>query len=123
MMHLRRLQSFIDDGRVVDFDDHYYPPAMAAGGQYEVDACKVRYPKISQRIKSCSSLILYINNPFPTNKGCIRAGGIPLPFILEQDGVHDGMVEKVDHLSTDDHSGSVALFLLPYLACTARDIP
>lgn len=29
------LQKYIDAGRVVDFDDHYYPPAMAAGNQYE----------------------------------------------------------------------------------------
>ncbi|WP_067850509.1 ABC transporter substrate-binding protein [Alicyclobacillus mali (ex Roth et al. 2021)] len=32
---LQPLQAFITDGRVVDFDDHYYPPAMAAGDQYE----------------------------------------------------------------------------------------
>ncbi len=29
------LQTYINKGRVVDFDDHYYPPAMAAGNQYE----------------------------------------------------------------------------------------
>ncbi|WEG13556.1 extracellular solute-binding protein [Pullulanibacillus sp. KACC 23026] len=32
---LKPLQSYIDQGKVVDFDDHYYPPAMAAGNQYE----------------------------------------------------------------------------------------
>lgn len=32
---LKPLQSYITDGRVVDFDDHYYPAAMAAGNQYE----------------------------------------------------------------------------------------
>lgn len=32
---LTPLQPFIDGGKVVDFDDHYYPPAMAAGNQYE----------------------------------------------------------------------------------------
>ena len=32
---LRPLQSYITAGRVVDFADHYYPPAMAAGDQYE----------------------------------------------------------------------------------------
>lgn len=32
---LKPLQPFITSGRVVDFDDHYYPPAMAAGDQYE----------------------------------------------------------------------------------------
>ncbi len=29
------LQTYIDAGRVIDFDDHYYPAAMAAGNQYE----------------------------------------------------------------------------------------
>ncbi len=29
------LQTYIDQGRVVDFPDHYYPPAMAASNQYE----------------------------------------------------------------------------------------
>lgn len=32
---LKPLQTYIAQGRVVDFDDHYYPPAMAAGNQYE----------------------------------------------------------------------------------------
>jgi raffinose/stachyose/melibiose transport system substrate-binding protein len=32
---LAPLQPYIDKGKVVDFDDHYYPPAMAAGNQYE----------------------------------------------------------------------------------------
>ncbi|MFD1676262.1 ABC transporter substrate-binding protein [Alicyclobacillus fodiniaquatilis] len=32
---LTSLQPYIDQGKVVDFDDHYYPPAMAAGNQYE----------------------------------------------------------------------------------------
>ncbi|WP_067932629.1 ABC transporter substrate-binding protein [Alicyclobacillus kakegawensis] len=32
---LKPLQPYIDQGKVVDFDDHYYPPAMAAGNQYE----------------------------------------------------------------------------------------
>lgn len=29
------LQTYINQGRVIDFPDHYYPPAMAAGNQYE----------------------------------------------------------------------------------------
>ncbi len=32
---IKPLQPWIDKGRVVDFPDHYYPPAMAAGNQYE----------------------------------------------------------------------------------------
>ncbi|SDW73038.1 carbohydrate ABC transporter substrate-binding protein, CUT1 family [Alicyclobacillus hesperidum] len=32
---LTPLQPYITSGRVVDFDDHYYPAAMAAGNQYE----------------------------------------------------------------------------------------
>jgi raffinose/stachyose/melibiose transport system substrate-binding protein len=32
---LTPLQTYIDQGKVTDFDDHYYPPAMAAGNQYE----------------------------------------------------------------------------------------
>lgn len=32
---ITNLQTYLDHGRVVDFDDHYYPPAMAAGNQYE----------------------------------------------------------------------------------------
>lgn len=29
------LQTYVSQGRVIDFPDHYYPPAMAAGNQYQ----------------------------------------------------------------------------------------
>lgn len=32
---ITNLQTYINEGRVLDFPDHYYPPAMAAGNQYE----------------------------------------------------------------------------------------
>jgi raffinose/stachyose/melibiose transport system substrate-binding protein len=61
---LAPLQSYIDQGRVVDFDDHYYPPAMAAGEQYE----SVLQGALSKNL-SVSEMLQQLDNLYQQSAG------------------------------------------------------